>query len=80
MPSSAIVMDMNTEPQQREDLANLYRHAFAEYGARALWNKREFETPIPADALVFACALLLEGNREAWRLAEQIERVCRTVL
>jgi hypothetical protein len=71
---------MNTESQQPEDLARLYRRAFAEYGTRALWNKRELERPAPADALVVALALRVEGNREAGQLAEQIERACRAAL
>jgi hypothetical protein len=71
---------MKTETQQPEDLASLYRRAFAEYGARALWTKRELETPTPADALVVARALPVEGNCEARRLAEQIERACRAAL
>jgi hypothetical protein len=71
---------MNTEPEQPEYLASLYRGAFAEYGARALWNKRELEAPTPADALVVARALRVEGDREARRLAEQIERACRAAL
>jgi hypothetical protein len=71
---------MNTKPQQWEDFASLYRRAFAEYGARALWNKRELERPTPADALVVARALRVEGDREARRLAEQIERACRAAL
>ena len=73
-------MHMTTETQQPEDLARLYRRAFAEYGARALWNKRELETPTPADALVVARALRMEGNREARQLAEQIERACRAAI
>jgi hypothetical protein len=73
-------MYMNPDPEQPEDLASLYRRAFAEYAARALWNKRELERPTPADALVVARALRVEGNREARRLAEQIERACRTAL
>jgi hypothetical protein len=72
---------MNTKaPEQSEDLASLYRRAFAEYGARALWNKRELETPTPADALVVARALRVEGNRGARRLAERIEAVCRAAI
>jgi hypothetical protein len=72
---------MNTEPEQsEEDLASLYRRAFAEYGARALWNKRELDRPTPADALVVARALRVEGDREARRLAERIERACRAAL
>ena len=73
-------MHMNAEPEQREDLASLYRRAFAEHGARALWNKRELQTPTPADALVVVRALRVEGNRGARRLAEQIELACRAAL
>jgi len=62
-----------TEPA---DFAALYRRAFAEYGTRALWNKRPLEAPKPEDALVVARALRIEGGREARRLAEQIERAC----
>jgi hypothetical protein len=60
---------MKTEPEQPEDLANLYRRAFAEYGVRALWNKRELEMPTPADALVVARALRVEGTARpgGWR-------------
>jgi hypothetical protein len=72
--------DMNTETPQPEDFASLYRRAFTEYGTRALWNKRELEAPTPADALVVARALRVEGNRESRRLAEQIERACRAAI
>jgi hypothetical protein len=72
--------EMNTEPEQPEDLASLYRRAFAEHGVRALWNKREFDAPTAADALVVARALRIEGNREARRLAERIERACRAAV
>jgi hypothetical protein len=34
----------------------------------------------PADALVVARALRVQGDREARRLAEQIERACRAAL
>ena len=71
---------MSTEPEQPEDLATLYHRAFAEHGTRALWNRRELEAPTPADALVVARALRVEGNREARRLAEQIEQACRAAL
>lgn len=73
-------MRMNTKPEQPEDFASLYRRAFTECGARALWNKRELEAPTPADALVVARALRVEGNREARRLAEQIEQACRAAI
>ena len=60
-----------------EEFASLYRRAFAEYGTRALWNKRLLEAPTPEDALVVARALRIEGDRAARQLAEQIEQACR---
>ena len=42
---------MRTEAIQ-PDYVTLYRQAFAEYGAQALWNFRCFDSPSPADALV----------------------------
>ena len=67
---------MTASPKQPEDFATLYRRAFTEYGTLALWNKRMLEKPTPDDALVIARALRIEGNREARKLAEQIEKVC----
>jgi len=67
---------MQTQPMQ-QDFASLYRRAFAEFGTRALWNKRRLDTPTPEDALVVARALRIEGDRAARRLAEQIEQACR---
>ena len=67
---------MSAEPVETDDFASLYRRAFAEFGARALWNKRLIETPTKEDALVVARALRIEGNRAARELAEQIERAC----
>ena len=63
-----------------QDLASLYRRAFATYGTQALWNKRMLEQPTPEDALVIARALRIEGDREARKLAEQIENACRAAL
>lgn len=71
---------MSIEPPQPEDFLTLYRRAFTEYGTRALWNKRRLEEPTPDDALVVARALRIEGNREARRLAEQIEQACRAAI
>ena len=71
---------MSIEPTAPEDFVSLYRRAFTEYGARALWNKRLLEEPTPDDALVVARALRVEGNREARRLAEQIEQACRVAI
>ncbi len=71
---------MNDTPSEPEDFASLYRRAFTEYGAQALWNKRLIERPAPEDALVIARALRIEGGREARKLAEQIEKACRAAL
>jgi hypothetical protein len=54
----------------------LYRRAFADYGTRALWNLRAFETPTQEDALTVARALRVEGDMRARFLAEAIERAC----
>lgn len=68
---------MDTEPTRPDDYVTLYRRAFAEYRALALWNRRMLDDPAPDDALVVARALRIEGNREARLLAEQIEQACR---
>jgi len=62
------------------DYVNLYRRAFAEYGAHALWNLRPFEPPSHEDALVVARALRIEGDLVARRLAEQIEQACHAAV
>lgn len=67
----------NEDQIQAQDLVALYRRAFAEYGAQALWNKRLIDQPTPADALVIARALRIEGDLNARRLAEDIEQACR---
>jgi hypothetical protein len=71
---------MTTEQTHPDDFASLYRQAFAEYGTRALWDKRPLEKPTQEDALVVARALRIEGDRAARRLAEQIEDACRAAL
>ena len=67
---------MSTEPEEPEDLASLYRRAFAEYG-HALWNLRPVKVPTPADALAITQALRTHGHMEGRRLAERIEDLCR---
>jgi hypothetical protein len=67
---------MNDMPPT-EDFAVLYRSAFADYGAQALWNMRPIEDPTPADALAITKALRTHGGMEGRRLAERIESVCR---
>jgi len=63
--------------EQAKDYIRLYRRAFKEFGARALWNVRELEDPSPEDALAITWSLRVEGNMKARRLAEQIEKACR---
>jgi hypothetical protein len=68
---------MNTEPAPTDDLASLYRRAFSDYGARALWNMRPVRDPTPADALAITQALRTHGRMDGRRLAERIEDLCR---
>jgi hypothetical protein len=65
------------ETSELQEFRSLYRRAFAEYRSHALWNKRFLDEPTKDDALVVARALRIEGNREARRLAEEIEQACR---
>lgn len=67
---------MSDQTKKQEDLTNLYRRAFAEYGTRALWNMRPIENPAPADALAITKSLRIHGGMEGRRLAERIERLC----
>lgn len=60
-----------------QELSNLYRQAFAEFGALALWSLRPVEQPTKADALAITRALRTHGTMAGRRLAEQIERLCR---
>jgi len=71
---------MASDDNHSKNFLELYRRAFQEYGARALWNKRISEEPTPEDALVVARALRTYGDRRARRLAEQLERTCRAAL
>jgi hypothetical protein len=59
------------------DIAALYRRAFDEFGAAALWSSRPVLHPTAADALAITRSLRVEGNLDARRLAEQIEQACR---
>lgn len=59
------------------DYRDLYRRAFAEFGAVALWNKHELAEPSADHALVIARALRSEGNMAARKLAEAIEAAIR---
>lgn len=60
-----------------EDFVSLYRRAFKEYGASALWSSRPVPNPTYEDALAITRSLRVEGDLNARRLAEQIEKACR---
>jgi len=66
-----------TENERLDLLRRLYRQAFAEYGAIALWSNREIADPTPADALAITPSLRTHGRMEGRRLAERIEQLCR---
>jgi len=71
---------MSEQSSPLPEFVTLYRRAFAEYKAQALWNMRVFDSPTQEDALVVARALRIEGDMQARSLAEQIERVCRAAV
>ena len=64
---------MITEPSN-SDFESLYHRAFADFKLRALWSVRELEHPTAEEALIITPNLRVEGDLNARRLAEQIER------
>jgi hypothetical protein len=64
------------QPDQLTEFVALYRRAFADYGAQALWNMRLLDDPTPADVLVIIPALRQYGGMDGRRLAERIESLC----
>jgi hypothetical protein len=60
-----------------EEIQDLYRRAFREFGTIALWNMRPVESPTAADALAITKALRTHGRMDGRRLAERIETLCR---
>ena len=71
---------MNHPSTEPGDLVKLYYRAFEEFGASALWSSRPVPDPTPADVLAITHSLRVEGNLEARRLAEQIERLCHAAV
>jgi hypothetical protein len=60
-----------------DPVAVLYREAFSQFGAMALWNRRPSEHPTIAQALAVAESLRREGNIQSRPLAVRIEEACR---
>jgi hypothetical protein len=63
-----------------DEVARLYRLAFREFGAQALWSRRASATPTIAQALVVAESLRHEGDLRSRALAIEIEQACRAAL
>jgi hypothetical protein len=55
-------------------MAELYRRAFAQFGARALWNIKQVDNPTVEQILAITRQLRIEGDMDARRLAERIEQ------
>ena len=71
---------MKDQTISRDDFVQLYRRAFEEFGASALWSSKPVPEPTAADALAITYSLRVEGNLRARRLAEQIEQACRAAV
>jgi hypothetical protein len=71
---------MSVEPATPKDFVSLYRRAFEEYGASALWSSRPVPNPSCEDALAITRSLRVEGDLKARHLAEQIEQACRAAV
>ena len=71
---------MSPETEQIKEVVSLYQRAFKDYGCRALWNVRELEEPTCEDALAITRTLRVEGDLNARRLAEQIEKACHAAV
>jgi len=69
-----------TETTPPEDFAILYRRAFQEFGAMALWSSRQMPNPTPADALAITRSLRWKETSRRGCLAERIERACRAAV
>ena len=71
---------MSTYTERTEDYVSLYRRAFKDYGASALWSSRPVPDPTCEDALAITRSLRVEGDLRARKLAEQIEQACRAAV
>ena len=67
---------MTTKPTL-DEIERLYRQAFADFGAVALWSLRPVDHPTPGAALAITGALRTHGSMAGRRLAERIEQLCR---
>jgi hypothetical protein len=72
--------ELGSDRPAPEEIASLYRRAFAEFGPYALWSGRPVVRPTVAAALSITESLRVKGNLDARCLAEQIEAACRAAL
>jgi hypothetical protein len=71
---------MNDQTTEPADFVSLCHRAFAEFGVSTFWSSKPLPDPTPADALAITHSLRVEGDLNARRLAEQIERACRAAI
>jgi hypothetical protein len=69
--------DLAMTDDRTMEIQTLYREAFRNFGAVALWNMRPVKEPTRADALAITAALRTHGRMDGRRLAERIEEICR---
>ena len=74
------LMELGAGRPAPEAVAELYRQAFREFGARSLWSRRPSEHPTIAQALIVAECLRRDGDMTTRPLAAQIEEACRSAL
>jgi len=79
-PDLEQLKDLGAGRPAPEEVVRLYRQAFADFGAHALWNWRDMEHPTITQALAIADSLKAEGNLKARALAVAIEQACRAAL
>ena len=72
--------DMGAGRPAPDSVAELYRQAFQEFGAQALWSRKPSPHPTIAQALVVAEGLRREGGMKSRPLAARIEAACRAAL
>ena len=74
------MMELGAGRPAPESVAGLYRQAFRDFGARALWSRRPSAHPTIAQALVVAESLKRDGDMTTRALAARIEEACRSAL
>ena len=66
-----------TDALALDELRELYAEAFLRFGPQYLWNVRRVDDPKPGNALSVGYALRQEGDMDARRFAERLERAAR---